>query len=90
VLARLLARRTPGIVDGGVWQSWLRAAIATAAMTLAVVGVLALFPEAERWSEYTLRLGAGVATGALVYFALARLLGMAEIADVLRRTPPKS
>ena len=90
VLARLLARRTPGIVDGGVWRSWLRAALATAAMALAVVGVLALFPEPGRWSEYTLRLGAGVATGALVYFALARLLGMAEIADVLRRTPPKS
>jgi putative peptidoglycan lipid II flippase len=86
ILGRMLARRAPGIVDSEVVGSWRRSLIASAVMAAAVVGVVHfLLPTDDRWSVYALRLGVGVVVGAGLYFALARLMGMQELRDVLRR-----
>lgn len=86
ILGRMLARRAPGIVDSEVVGSWRRSLVASAVMAAAVFGVVHfLLPTDDRWSVYALRLGVGVAVGAGLYFALARLMGMQELRDVLRR-----
>ena len=85
ILGRLLARRVPGIVDREVLLSWRSTAIAAAVMTVAVLAAERMLPDVDRWSIYTLRLGTGVVVGMAAFFAIAALLGMPEVREVLRR-----
>jgi hypothetical protein len=61
--------------------------VATLVMAVAVFAAMRMLPDEDRWSIYTLRLAVGVCAGAAVYFAVAALVGMQELRDVLRRAP---
>jgi putative peptidoglycan lipid II flippase len=87
ILGRLLSRRTPGILDVEVIRSWRHSMVATLVMAVAVFAAMRMLPDEDRWSIYTLRLAVGVCAGAAVYFAVAALVGMQELRDVLRRAP---
>jgi len=91
VLARLLGRRSAGLDWRGVAASAGRTLLATAVMGAAVWAVLQwavpLLPLAGR-PLYAVQCLGGVAVGAVAFMAVARLLGMTELKDLLTRAAP--
>lgn len=85
ILLRILARRVPGSMDREVVGGWLRCALATAAMTVAVIAVTPFVPHGELWSELATALAIKIAVAAAVYAIASRLLGMPELGWFLRR-----
>jgi putative peptidoglycan lipid II flippase len=91
VLARILSRRSAGLDWRGVAASAGRTLLATAVMGAAVWAVLQwavpLLSLAGR-TLYAVQCLGGVAVGAAVFIAVARLLGMTELKDLLTRAAP--
>ncbi|MGB2615296.1 MAG: murein biosynthesis integral membrane protein MurJ [Phycisphaerae bacterium] len=91
VLARLLGRRSAGLDWHSVAASAGRTLLATAVMGAAVWAVLQwavpLLPLAGR-PLYAVQCFGGVAVGAVAFMAVARLLGMTELKDLLTRAAP--
>jgi putative peptidoglycan lipid II flippase len=76
-LARL--RRETGAVDlGGVVRTWVRIAVASAAMAAVVLAVAAVVGPA------LLRVGVAVPAGVTVYLVVARRLGVQELSGLAR------
>ena len=91
VLARILSRRSAGLDWRGVAASAGRTLLATAVMGAAVWAVLQwavpLLSLAGR-PLYAVQCLGGVAVGAAAFIAVARFLGMTELADLLTRAAP--
>jgi putative peptidoglycan lipid II flippase len=91
VLARILSRRSAGLDWRGVGASAARTLLATAVMGAAVWAALQwavpLLPLAGR-TLYAVQCLGGVAVGAVAFMAVARLLGMTELGDLLTRAAP--
>ena len=91
VLARILSRRSAGLDWRGVGASAARTLAATAVMAIAVWAVLQwavpLLSLAGR-PLYAVQCFGGVAVGAVAFIAVARFLGMTELADLLTRAAP--
>jgi len=98
VLARILGRRSAGLRPGAAGLDWRgvaasagRTLLATAVMGAAVWAVIQwavpLLSLAGR-PLYAVQCFGGVAVGAAAFLAVARLLGMTELADLLTRAAP--
>jgi len=91
VLARILGRRSTRLDWRGVAASAARTLLATAVMGAAVWTVIQwavpLLPLAGR-TLYAVQCFGGVAVGAVAFIAVARFLGMTELADLLTRAAP--
>jgi putative peptidoglycan lipid II flippase len=85
ILLRILARRVPGAMDREVAGGWLRCALATAAMTLAVIAIAPFAPDGESWGDLSTSLAVKIAVAVAAYALAARLLGMPELGWFLRR-----
>jgi putative peptidoglycan lipid II flippase len=85
ILLRILARRVPGSMDREVVGGWLRCALATAAMAVAVVAVTPFVPHGELWSDLATALAVKIAVAAAVYGIACRLFGMPELGWFVRR-----
>jgi putative peptidoglycan lipid II flippase len=85
LLCRSLSREVPGILDRELRGGALRTAIATAAMTLAVVAVSRVLPTGLVPSEMLLSLAVKISIGAAVFALSARLLRMPELGWTIGR-----
>lgn len=86
LLARMTRRHLDRPVDGQVWASFGRTAMASVVMGLAVWLWITWAPElGGRWLEAVLRLGGAVVIGGAVFALASRLLGMEELGWVLAR-----
>jgi len=91
LLAWLLRRRIGPLGLRRLAGSFVRTAVATAAMALATWAAMAIAAkfgpgDPASWSWALTVLVAGVAVGAAVFALAARLLGMRELADILSRS----
>ena len=93
VLSRILSRRSAGLDWRGVAASAARTLLATAVMGAAVWAALRWAVPLLGWTGrplYAVQCFGGVAVGAVAFIAVARLLGMTELADLLSRAAPDS
>jgi putative peptidoglycan lipid II flippase len=73
------------ILDADVLRSALRIALASAAMTVAVLAAQSALPTPATWPSHIFSLALSVAIGALTFALAARLLRLHELAWLLRR-----
>jgi putative peptidoglycan lipid II flippase len=85
VLAKMLSKRVPGIIDHEVAVAWVRTALATAVMAAATYGVGRLLPSAVDAASLALGLVTKVAVAGAVFALMSSLLRMPELGWVLRR-----
>ena len=85
VLAKMLSKRVPGIIDHEVTVAWVRTALATAVMAAATYGVGRLLPSAVDTASLALGLVTKVAVAGAVFALMSSLLRMPELGWVLRR-----
>jgi putative peptidoglycan lipid II flippase len=85
ILLRILSRRVPDSVNREVAGGWLRAILATAAMTLAVLAIGPFVPAGDAWSDLVMALSVKIAVAVAGYALAARLLGMPELGWLVRR-----
>lgn len=82
----VLGRRSPGFSWRGLWATWWRLVIAAGLMGGFVYGVVTLLAPASALAMVP-ALAAGIAVGAVVYFALIYVLAVPGISELLGRLP---
>ncbi|RMG41592.1 MAG: murein biosynthesis integral membrane protein MurJ [Planctomycetota bacterium] len=78
-------RRFGALIDVGTWRTLWRTAVATVSMALVCVVLLRVLGGATTAGAAALRLAVVVPVGAIVYYAAARVLGVRDVDDLLRR-----
>lgn len=82
----VLGRRSPGFSWRGLWATWWRLVVAAGLMGGFVYGVVTLLAPASALAMVP-AVAAGIAVGAVVYFALIYVLQVPGISELMGRLP---